>query len=76
MPPTYQQWEAPLLINRNDSHLWYIIDNDSHYHYCKHKTSFMKTSKFSLNKLIAFSLFLVVALHFSLAQAGEGAFGW
>ena len=56
--------------------MWYIIDNDSHYQYCKYKTSFMKTSKFSLNKLIAFSLFLVVALHFSLAYAGEGAFGW
>ena len=56
--------------------MWYIIDNDSHYQYCKYKTSFMKTSKFSLNKLIAFSLFLVVTLHFSLAYAGEGAFGW
>ena len=56
--------------------MWYIIDNDSHYQYCKFKTSFMKTSKFSLKKLIAFSLFLVAALHFSVAYAGEGAFGW
>ncbi|WP_231968424.1 hypothetical protein [Polynucleobacter necessarius] len=32
--------------------------------------------KLTIQKLFAFCLVLVAALHFSLAHAGEGAFGW
>ena len=32
--------------------------------------------KLTINRLLAFSLFLVATLHFSLAHAGEGVFGW
>jgi len=30
----------------------------------------------TINRLLAFSIFLIAALHFSFAHAGEGAFGW
>ena len=32
--------------------------------------------KLTIKRLLAFSLFLVAALHFSFAHAGEGVFGW
>ena len=34
------------------------------------------TMKLTINRLIAFSIFLLATLHFSFAHAGEGAFGW
>jgi hypothetical protein len=36
----------------------------------------MNPSKLSIGKLIAFSIVLAATLHLSIAQAGEGAFGW
>ena len=32
--------------------------------------------KLTINRLLAFSIFLLATLHFSFAHAGEGAFGW
>ena len=32
--------------------------------------------KLTIKRLLAFSLFIATALHFSFAYAGEGVFGW
>ena len=32
--------------------------------------------KLTIKRLLAFTLFLAAALHFSFANAGEGVFGW
>ncbi len=63
-----------IFTNENGSHFICYIENHSQLDIFI--THYPTNMKITIKRLFAFSLFLITALHFSFAHAGEGAFGW